>query len=104
MEVANAVGSLRFRSAVGLGGFSPEEEAEKEENSEFNSESLSEALELLFEEARSTAGNSSFEGVGEALWYCLCFRGFLDGRLEVELGFKRSSRLRLCDAMGAMSE
>jgi hypothetical protein len=67
MEFAKAAGSLRFRRAVG-GAFLVLEWEDADATSD--SESCSdEALELGFEEARSTAGNSSLEGVGDALWY-----------------------------------
>lgn len=64
--------------------------------------SSEEALELLFEEARSTAGNSSLDGDGdgEGLLYCRCFRDFLDGRPGVR--FALFSRLRFLDERTAM--
>lgn len=93
MEVAKAVGSFRFRRAVVVGFLLEDDDDDHDSASE--SESCSDGvLDLLFDEARSAAGNSSLDGDGdgEALLYCRCFRGFLDGRPEV--GFDLSSRLR----------
>jgi hypothetical protein len=97
MEVAKADGSLRLRR-VASGGFLLEE---KEDDAASDSEScLDEAIEFVFEESRSTAENSSSEGVGEGLWYCLCFRDFFEGMSEVD--FEGSSRFRFWDRRGAI--
>lgn len=66
IEVAKAVGSLRFRRAVVLGVLPVDDDdaAAVDDNDEAASDSESfseEALELLFEEARSTAVNSSLD-------------------------------------------
>lgn len=99
MDVAKAAGSLRFRRAVVVGFWLEVDAGEDDNDAASDSESCSEeALESLFEEARSTAGNSlsdrdgDGDGDDEELWYCRCFRGFLDGRPAVE--FALSSRLR----------
>lgn len=65
MEVAKAAGSLRFRRAVVVAFLLEERE---DDDAASDSESCSDASsELLCEEARSTAGNSSLDGVGEGL-------------------------------------
>ena len=65
MEFAKAVGSLRFRRVVVVGVLPmDDDDAVPHDADEAASESESfseEALELLFEEARSMAGNSSLD-------------------------------------------
>lgn len=64
MEVAKAVGSLRFRRVVVavVGFLLVDDDDAADDDAASDSQSFSEeASELLFEEARSTAGNSSLD-------------------------------------------